>query len=417
MTTMYGIQRSEKYKRQDIAGIQAEATRTAKHYNNDVDINKSQYNITLIDCSDWMQKINDTIADTGVKVRKDSVLVIGGVYTATGEFFNRQARESRQEWQERVLGYFNDCLDWHIKTYCQGNRDLVLSAVIHQDETTLHLQTYSMPIFDRGNGKYTLSAKTIMGNKKDYTNRVDSFYNDVSKKYGLERGERTPEGQKAKKHIETQKYKLLKMQQELTEAKAELTTIEHDKIIADFDKMELEQSIRIIESKNQKLHQEYKNLQQQMQQIKTEISSIKSDKEIYSFDKQALLIENKKLRETKHGLQSQIEKLQSESKELKQQIEQQITGMEEKIKDKKKTYDFLEKAVSERQNCCVSLNSKIDDLGEIYENQFEEIDRALQIVNILQQEEPIYYDELQKRIDIPITNISEFNYDDEEIEL
>lgn len=406
MATMYGVQRAEKYKRQDIAGIQKEATRTAKHYNNDVDTNRSQYNITLIDCGDWQQKINDTITDTGVRVRKDSVVAIGSVYTATGNFFNRQPSESRQEWQNRVLGYFKDCLDWHINTYCQGNRDLVLSAVIHQDETTLHLQTYSMPILDRGNGKYTLSAKSIMGNRKDYTDRVDSFYNDVSKKYGLERGERTPEGQVAKKHIETQRHKLNNL-------KKELTITEADKIMADIDKKELEQNMRIIESKNQKLNQEYKNLQKQMQQIKTEISSLKSDKEIYSFDKQALLMENKKLRETKHGLQSQIEKLQSESKELKQQM----TRMEEKIKNKKENFDFWEKAVSERQDCCKSLNSKIDDLGEIYENNYEYIDKALQIQNIIQEEYPEYYSELQARIDRPVTNIKEFYVDDEEIEL
>lgn len=414
---MYGIHRTEKFKKQDITGIQKEATRTADHYNNDVDITKSQYNVSLINYDNWNDRINEIVSYTGVKTRKDSIVMIGGLYAATGEFFLRHDNESKQEWQKRVLGYFRDCLDWHVKTYCQGNKDLMLSAEIHADEQNLHMQVYSVPIVDRGNGKYALSAKSIMGNRKAYVDRVDNFYNDVSKKYGLARGERTPEGQVAKKHIETQKYKLLKMQQELTETKAELTSIEQDKIIADFDRQELEQNIRIIKSKNQKLHQEYKNLQQQMQQIKTEISSLKSDKEIYSFDKQALLMENKKLRETKHGLQSQIEKLQSESKELKQQIEQQITRMEEKIKDKKETYDFLEKAVSERQDCCASLNSKIDDLGEIYENQFEEIDRALQIVNILQQEEPIYYDELQKRIDIPTTNISEFNYDDEEIEL
>lgn len=353
MTTMYGIQRSEKYKRQDIAGIQAEATRTAKHYNNDVDINKSQYNITLIDCSDWMQKINDTIADTGVKVRKDSVLVIGGVYTATGEFFNRQAWESRQEWQEKVLGYFNDCLDWHIKTYCQGNRDLVLSAVIHQDETTLHLQTYSMPIIDRGNGKYALSAKTIMGNKKDYTNRVDSFYNDVSKKYGLERGERTPEGQKAKKHIETQKYKLLKMQQELTEAKAELTNIEHDKIIADFDKMELDQQIRITESKKQKLYDEINGLQEKISHQKKEKQGLKHQIEITENKKQKLYNEI-------YGLQQQTRKGKQQVQELQQQIndkQKQLTDLNMQTKKCMTDNAGLQKEI-EQQSAVIARNNR-----------------------------------------------------------
>lgn len=353
MSIMYGVQRSEKYKRQDISGIEKEATRTAKHYNNDVDPSKSQYNISLINCCNWQQKINDTITDTGVKVRKDSILAIGSVYTATGEFFNRQSGESKQEWQSRVLSYFNDCLDWHIKTYCQGNKDLVLSAVIHQDETTLHMQTYSIPIVNR-NGKYALSAKSIMGNKKSYTDRVDSFYNDVSKHYGLQRGEPTPEGQVAKKHIDTQQYKLSKLNQDLTQAEA-------DKINADIDKQELEQSIRIIESKKQKLYDEIYNLQ---------IHARKSNQQLHDLHKQ--------------------------------------------IHDKQEIYNFWKNAVNEKQDCCARLNSKIDDLVEIYENQYEYIDRALQIINILQQEYPDYFDELQHRLDIP-TN--ELYMDDDNLEL
>lgn len=393
---MYGVQRAEKYKRQDIAGIEKEATRTADHYNNDVDTNRSQYNITLIDCGDWMQKINDTITNTGVKVRKDSVVAIGSVYTATGEFFNRQPSESGQEWQNRVLGYFNDCLDWHIKTYCQGNSDLVLSAVIHQDETTIHLQTYSMAIVDRGNGKYALSAKSIMGNRKNYTDRVDSFYNDVSKKYGLERGERTPEGQTAKKHIETQKYKLLKMQQELQETKAELTNIEIDKITADFDRKELDQQIKIAESKNQKLHQEYKNMQQQMEQMKTEISTIKNDKEIYEFDKNALLMENKKLRESKKNLQSQNE-------ELNQQIN-----------DKQLTCNEITEDIAKKLELAKKLNKITDELADKYEDDYQLIDEALQITNMLQEEYADIYEDLQSKLNNPV---AELYINDEEIEL
>lgn len=364
---MYGVQRSEKYKRQDIAGIQKEATRTADHYNNDVDTGRSQYNITLIDCGDWMQQINDTIANTGVRMRKDSVLAIGSVYTATGEFFNRQAGETKQEWNNRVLGYFNDCLDWHIKTYCQGNRDLVLSAVIHQDETTLHLQTYSMPIIDRGNGKYALSAKSIMGNKKDYTNRVDSFYNDVSKKYGLERGERTPEGQVAKKHIETQKYKLLKMQQDLQETKAELTSIEQDKIIADFDKMELDQQIRITESKKQKLYDEINGLQQQarkdnqqIQQLQEKISHQKKEKQ--GLKHQIEITENKKqkLYNEIYGLQQQTRKGKQQVQELQQQIndkQKQLTDLNMQTKKCMTDNAGLQKEI-EQQSAVIARNNK-----------------------------------------------------------
>lgn len=361
MAIMYGVQRAEKYKRQDIAGIQQEATRTADHYNNDVDSSRSQHNISLINSCDWLQKINDTIADKGVRVRKDSVMMVGSVYTASKEFFNRQAGESKKVWQNRILGYFNDCLDWHIKTYCQGNKDLVLSAVIHQDETTLHLQTYSIPLVDRGNGKYALSAKSIMGNKKDYTDRVDSFYNEVSKHYGLERGERTPEGQVAKKHIEIQKYKLSKMKQELAETKAELTNTEQEKMIADFDRQELEQQIRITETKKQKLYDQIYNLQ-----IQT--------------------------RKDNHQLQE----------------------LQEKIQDKNLTCNEITEDIAKKLELAKKLNKVIDELADKYENDYQIINEALQIANMLQEEYTDIYEDLQNKLNNPV---AELYINDEEIEL
>lgn len=358
---------------------------------------------------------------------------IGDYYTYIGKSNKQQAYEAVIQLGSKAEGSPEKAIEAYKRYIADWKRRnpnmLLIGAYIHCDEDgAVHLHIDYIPVAACNRGmKIQNSLTRALANQGFKTQNLEG--KQVTAQIQWEQSERDcmreicrelgidlhKQGVGRKRHLTVKEYK--DCQDMIKEAKAELTNIEHDKIIADFDKMELEQSIRIIETKNQKLHQEYKNLQQQMQQIKTEISSIKSDKEIYSFDKQALLMENKKLRETKHGLQSQIEKLQSESKELKQQIKQQMTRMEEKIKNKKETYDFWEKAVSEKQDCCALLNSKIDDLGEIYENQFEEIDRALQIVNILQQEEPIYYDELQKRIDIPITNISEFNYDDEEIEL
>lgn len=331
---MYGVQRAEKYKRQDISGIEKEATRTAKHYNNDVDVNKSQYNMELINCDNWLQKINDTIKVTGVKTRKDNVVAIGSVYTASKEFFNRLDGETSQEWQNRVLGFFKDCLAWHVKTYCQGNQDLVLSSIIHQDETTLHMQTYSIPIVDR-NGKYALSANSIMGNRKAYTNRVDSFYNDVSRKYGLARGEKTLDGQVAKKHIETQRHKLDKL-------KKDLTIVESDKIFAEYEKRDIENQLKITEAANQKLQQEHKQIQENLERGKGNLSTIKDVIEIYK----------RELQDEKQ----QIQDLQKQSDILKNQIKQQNTAIyrnNKKISKQQqdiKGYEDLKQTLAEVQD-------------------------------------------------------------------
>lgn len=355
MPIMYGVQRSEKYKRQDIAGIEKEATRTAKHYNNDVDSDKSRYNISLISSCEWMQKINDTIAATGVKTRKDNVVAIGSVYTASKEFFNRQNGESEQEWNNRILGYFKDCLDWHVKTYCQGNKDLMLSAIIHVDETTLHMQAYSIPIVNR-EGKYALSANSIMGNRKAYTNRVDSFYNKVSKKYGLERGERTPEGQIAKKHIETQRHKL-------DQLKKDLTMVEADKIFADMEKREAEQHLKITEAKNQKLQQEHKQIQEQIERGQGNLTAVKEVIEIYKRE-----LQNEK---------QKIQDLQKQATTLTSKLEQQRVTMQRnnkkiaELQHKIQNYEDLKQTLAEVQDWLSKdtyFQSFIDTLPEFLRN-------------------------------------------------
>lgn len=255
-------------------------------------------------------------------------------------FFNRQPSESKKAWQNRVLGYFNDCLDWHIKTYCQGNKDLMLSAVIHVDETTLHMQAYSIPIVER-DGKYALSAKQVMGHRSDYRERVDSFYNEVSSKYGLERGEKTPDGQVAKKHIETQRHKLEQL-------KRDLTIVESDKIFADMEKREAEQQLKSTEAKNQKLQNEHKQIQDQIQRLRIQLASTKSDINIYEFNKQDLLNENKKLRKNNDSLEKQIKELQIKRQQL-QDLQKQSNTLKSKIGQQNSVIERNSKKISKQQ--------------------------------------------------------------------
>ena len=219
---MYGIQRVEKYKRSDVVGLQREANRELKQeqYVNDVDLEKSRDNIALIRNRNWLQKIRDELAIRGIdKVRKDAILMIGSFYGASGELFEDMTREQIKE-------YFKDCLEWHIKTYCDGDKDLVVNAIIHLDETTPHMHVESIPItqvetshtiIDEETNKKTkvvdgyrwgLSAKNVLGNVKSYTQRVDSFYEDVSKKYGLERGEHKTDTQERAQHKTQLQHKI-----------------------------------------------------------------------------------------------------------------------------------------------------------------------------------------------------------------
>lgn len=189
---MYGIMRVEKRGRADVYGIQLEANRTVEQHEkglefdkSDIDWNRTRDNIFLVQTEQWNREITKEIkrieTETGKKTRKDAVVLLDGLFTASPEFFEGKTTQE-------IKKYFEDCLDFYVKEYCQGDETRVLNAVIHLDETTPHMQVASIPSYTSEAGN-RLNAKIIMGNKTDYRKRQDRFFEAVSEKYGLERGE------------------------------------------------------------------------------------------------------------------------------------------------------------------------------------------------------------------------------------
>ena len=189
---MYGIMRVEKRGRADVYGIQLEANRTVEQHEkgldfdkSDIDWNKTRDNIFLIQTEKSNKEITKVTkqieSETGKKTRKDAVVLLDGLFTASPEFFEGKTTQE-------IKKYFEDCLDFYVKEYCQGDETRVLNAVIHLDEATPHMQVASIPVYTSESGN-RLNAKIIMGNKTDYRKRQDRFFDAVSCKYGLERGE------------------------------------------------------------------------------------------------------------------------------------------------------------------------------------------------------------------------------------
>ena len=189
---MYGIMRVEKRGRADVYGIQLEANRTVEQHEkglefdkSDIDWNKTNDNIFLVQTEQWNREITKLTkqieTETGKKTRKDAVVLLDGLFTASPAFFDNKS-------DDEIKKYFEDCLEFYVKEFCQGDKTRVLNAVIHLDETTPHMQIASIPVYTSEAGN-RLNAKIIMGNKTDYRKRQDRFFEAVSEKYGLERGE------------------------------------------------------------------------------------------------------------------------------------------------------------------------------------------------------------------------------------
>lgn len=207
---MYCIMRMEKRKKQDVAGLQREATRTALEYNNRVVPGMEIYNQTLQHSNDWLADIQQEIDAAGAKVRSNSVMALDTIYTASKEFFQLHDSQTINE-------FFRDCLDYHRQHY--GH---VVSAIVHYDEDTPHMHVLSVPLTRDGR----LSAREIVGGRAQMAHAQDSFFEQVGQQYGLQRGVHM-DGPEKRKHITAQQHRLQELQAQVQHEERQLAQLQH----------------------------------------------------------------------------------------------------------------------------------------------------------------------------------------------
>ena len=120
-----------------------------------------------------------------VKRRKDAVLCIEYMITASPEFFKEGGN---------AKAYFETAHDWLVAKHGAEN---VVTTTIHMDETTPHMAAYVVPLDEKG----TLNAKKFLGGRDKLSQMQTDFANYVAK-FGLERGIK---GSKAK-HTSIKEY-------------------------------------------------------------------------------------------------------------------------------------------------------------------------------------------------------------------
>ena len=232
---MYGIMRTEKRSRSDVYGIQIEANRTQEDHlrgrefnGSNIDWSLTEHNIYLLPKNDnWNKTITETLEQYNIKPRKNSVVLLDSIYTASADFFEGKTHNE-------IIDYFQSCLEFHEKTYGKH----IINAVIHFDEVgshaggscknddgtfkgaNYHLHVATIPITQR-NGTYSLSAKNLMGGRSEYRKKQDDFYSQVSSLWGLERGE-VKDYDETRKHLNKMEYDVQEMQIKAQKAKAEL---------------------------------------------------------------------------------------------------------------------------------------------------------------------------------------------------
>ena len=194
----YAIMRFQKHKAQAVGSIEAHNERTKTEYksNPDIDLSRTKDNYNLIKRnSSYRELINKLIAIHKCKTRKDSVVLVETVVTASNEFFRKKSKKEIREFVEHALAFYE-------KNLTPGT---IISAAVHLDETTPHMHLCFVPITK----DHRLSAKEIVGNKQKLTFWQDAYHSWMSKKYPeLERG--TSSQITGRTYIPTQLFKKAK---------------------------------------------------------------------------------------------------------------------------------------------------------------------------------------------------------------
>lgn len=106
--------------------------------------------------------------------RKDAVLAIEYLVTASPEFFVGKSREEVKEYLKNASDYLKN----------KHGTENVLLETWEFDETTPHLSLIVVPVDEKGK----LNAKSFLGGPDKLRRLQTDFYNEVGRKHGLSRG-------------------------------------------------------------------------------------------------------------------------------------------------------------------------------------------------------------------------------------
>ena len=96
-----------------------------------------------------MKELNATFCE-----KKDSTAFEGMIITSDTAFFVRLGWKKGEETPYAVMEFFNRCYEFALQEIgYKGTDKNILSAVIHVDEKTPHLQLYYIPVVDTAKKK------------------------------------------------------------------------------------------------------------------------------------------------------------------------------------------------------------------------------------------------------------------------
>lgn len=190
----YGIIRVQKVKAAAVGSMQYHNDRVpGEHSNEDIDPTRTPENKEYVAHGSYRAEVAERIERNrtgGRKVRKDAVVLCEGIATASPEFFEGKSRDE-------VMAYFDDVYEF-VKG--EAGEENLIHFTVHMDETTPHAHFGFTPIKDGA-----LSWKKFFDGKYALRAFQDRHWEQVGRKWGLERGEKSEDT--GRTHKTTQQMK------------------------------------------------------------------------------------------------------------------------------------------------------------------------------------------------------------------
>ncbi len=182
---------------QSIGGSSTHVARTRPTPNAD----PQRSNVVMVGSGNPLDDVQSLLPE---KRRKNAVLAVEHVLTASPEFFRNKTPEQVREWAEASVASMAKF--W--------GKDNIASAILHLDESTPHIHLYVVPL---KNGK--LNARHYIGGSRHALSKLQDHYASDMRRFGLERGVK---GSKAKHTTVKSFYEALQNGAKLRAVKAEV---------------------------------------------------------------------------------------------------------------------------------------------------------------------------------------------------